>query len=145
MIKALRHVGLVVNDLNSSLNFWCEILGFKIVKRLEEKGKALDTMLGLKNVNVTTVKLAAPDGGILELLRFNSHPSSCNWSGNQYSTGLTHIALTVQDIEDAYKRLKQAGVTFPAKPQLSADGKVKAIYAKGPEGIFIELVEDLTC
>jgi catechol 2,3-dioxygenase-like lactoylglutathione lyase family enzyme len=141
MIKALRHVGLVVNDLNSSLNFWRDIMGFKVIRQLEEKGKNIDKVLGLKNVDVTTIKLSAPDGNVLELLRFNSHRSSSNWSGSPYSTGLTHIALTVQDMERTCQRLKKAGVTFPAEPQLSADGNVKVIYATGPEGVLIELVE----
>ena len=141
MIKALRHVGLVVNDLNSALNFWRDIMGFKVIRRLEEKGEIIDNILGLKNVDVTTIKLSAPDGNVLELLRFNSHQSSSNWSGRPYSTGLTHIALTVQDIERTCQRLKKAGVTFPAEPQLSADGNVKVIYATGPEGVLIELVE----
>ena len=141
MIKALRHVGLVVNDLNSALNFWRDIMGFKVIRRLEEKGEIIDKILGLKNVDVTTIKLSAPDGNVLELLRFNSHRSRSNWSGSPYSTGLTHIALTVQDMERTCQRLKKAGVTFPAEPQLSADGNVKVIYATGPEGVLIELVE----
>ena len=42
------------------------------------------------------------------------------------------------------KKLSKVGVTFPASPQTSPDGKVEVIYAKGPEGILLELVEVLS-
>ena len=88
--------------------------------------------------------IAAPDGQLVELLRFHSHPDSAQWNGTAYSTGLTHIALTVDNLDQLLVKLKQAGVSTPASPQHSPDGDVKVIYAKGPEGILLELVEVLT-
>ena len=34
----IRHIGLVVPNLKKSINFWCKKLGFKIYRRLEERG-----------------------------------------------------------------------------------------------------------
>ena len=53
----IRHVGIVVNDLEKSLHFWCEVLGFVVFKRIVEKGSNIDLMMGLKNVEVETAKL----------------------------------------------------------------------------------------
>lgn len=141
MITAIRHVGIVVTDLEKAITFWCDIMGFKILLQMEENGPHIDAMMGLSGVKLKTTKLAAPDGNIIELLYFASHKHKSSWQGSPYSTGLTHIAFTVEDIDDAYKNLKKAGVTFPADPQISPDGSVKVIYATGPEGILIELVE----
>lgn len=141
MITAIRHVGLVVADLEKSLKFWCETMGFVVSRQMEESGPHIDAMMGLKDVRVTTAKLAAPDGNLLELLHFHSHPDEASWEGRPYSTGFTHIALTVQDLDETYRLLEQAGVTFPAEPQRSPDGGVKVIYATGPEGVLLELVE----
>lgn len=141
MITAIRHVGLVVADLEKSLKFWCETLGFVVSRQMEEFGPHIDAMMGLKDVKVTTAKLAAPDGNLLELLYFHSHPDKQQWEGRPYSTGLTHIALTVQNLDETCRRLQQAGVTFPAEPQRSPDGVAKVIYATGPEGVLLELVE----
>ena len=144
MITAIRHVGLVVADLEKSLKFWCETMGFVVSRQMEESGPHIDAMMGLKDVRVTTAKLAAPDGNLLELLYFHSHPDKQQWEGKPYSTGFTHIALTVQNLDEICRRLQQVGVTFPAKPQRSPDGVAKVIYATGPEGVLLELVEIIT-
>ena len=144
MIQAIRHVGLVVSDLEKALYFWCDVMGFLISRQMEEEGPQIDAMMGLTDVKLTTVKLMAPEGGqILELLKFHSHPSKNFWGGMPYTTGFTHIAVTVDNMDETYKRLKNAGVTFPSDAQVSADGLVKVIYATGPENVLIELVEIL--
>ena len=141
MIANIRHVGIVVTDLENAITFWCDIMGFRILRQMEEFGPHIDSMMGLSDVQLKTTKLVAPDGNIIELLYFVSHKHKSSWQGSPYSTGLTHIAFTVKDIDDAYHNLKKAGVTFPADPQISPDGSVKVIYATGPEGILLELVE----
>jgi glyoxylase I family protein len=143
MITAIRHAGLVVADLEQSLKFWCDAMGFVVSRQIEESGPHIDAMMGLKDVKVTTVKLAAPDGNLLELLCFHSHPDKPRWAGKPYSTGFTHIALTVKDMEETLHRLEQFGASIPAEPQLSPGGHVKVIYATGPEGVLLELVEVL--
>lgn len=143
MIRAIRHTGLVVADLDRALHFWCDLLGFKVTKQMEESGPHLDAMMGLTGVRVTTVKMAAPDGNLLELLRFHSHPDKPGWEGAPYSTGFTHIALTVDNLDQLVTQLVQEGVRFPAPPQHSPDGYAKVVYAQGPEGVLLELVEVL--
>jgi len=138
---SIRHTGLVVSDLERALEFWCGVLDFEVLTRMNEEGPFLDAMMGLEGVKVTTVKLNAPDGGILELLNFQSHPDKKAWLGEPFSTGLTHIALTVDDIENKIKAMKEFGCGISNSCQLSPDGKVKVIYAKGPENLLIELVE----
>lgn len=144
MINAIRHTGLVVADLERALHFWCDVIGFKVVTQMDESGPHIDAMMGLKDVRVTTAKLAALDGNLIELLHFHSHPDQPRWNGSPYSTGFTHIALTVDDLDQLVSKLTQEGVNFPAKPQFSPDGKVKVIYAQGPEGVLLELVELIT-
>ena len=144
MIKNIRHVGLVVHNLEQSLSFWCDMLGFVVARRVDESGEHLDAMLGLKGVLVTTVKLTAPDGSMLELLHFHSHKDiKKSWNGKPYSIGFTHIAVTVENLDITYKTLSKAGVTFANTPQCAPDGSVKMIYASGPEGVLIEFVEVL--
>jgi catechol 2,3-dioxygenase-like lactoylglutathione lyase family enzyme len=142
MISGIRHLGIVVHDLNYSLDFWVNIIGFKVSRRMEEEGAHLDTMLGLKNVKVTTVKLSANDGNLIELLHFHSHPDETKWRGKPYSTGITHVALTVEDIDKVLSKIERFGLTCSNYPQLSPDGLVRGVYANGPEGLLIELVEE---
>jgi len=141
MINQIRHTGLVVANLELALSFWRDLLGFNIDKQMDESGPHIDAMMGLKNVEITTVKLSAPQGGVIELLYFKSHPDIDVWRGTPYTTGLTHLALSVKNLDECYEKLSDAGFTFPAPPQYSLDGLVKVIYCQGPEGVLLELVE----
>lgn len=140
----LRHVGIVVTDLAISKEFWCSTLGGSIYSEMRESGEYLDNMMGLKNVDVTTTKLrlSGDDVGI-ELLYFHSHFDDGPWLGAPYTTGLTHIAITTTDLTKTYIALKEVGVKFADEPQYSPDGKVKVIYAQGPDNVLIEFVEEL--
>ena len=140
---SFRHTGLVVADLESSIKFWCEIMGFKISVRMEESGIHIDRMMGLDNVKVTTVKLIDCSANILELLCFHSHSDSLRSSCLPYSLGFTHIALTVDDIDQVLHQMRSFGCAHSPTPQLSPNGKVKVVYATGPEGVILELVESI--
>lgn len=144
MITQIRHTGLVVADLEVALRFWCDLLGFTVARQMDESGPHIDAMMGLKDVRLTTSKLTAPEGGMIELLYFHSHPDCPTWTGTPHSTGFTHIAMTVTDIDKICETLKKEGVIFFAPPQFSPDGKVKVTYCKGPEGVLLELVEILS-
>lgn len=141
MITKMRHTGIVVCDLEVSLNFWRDVMGFRVSKQMQEQGQHLDKMMGLENVQVTTVKLVGPDDSMIELLCFSSHPDKKIWHGNAYSTGLTHIAFTIRNMDEVRYKMSNAGYAIENEPQLSPDGNVKVVYCKGPEGLILELVE----
>jgi catechol 2,3-dioxygenase-like lactoylglutathione lyase family enzyme len=143
MINGVRHTGIVVNEIENAIKFWVNLLGFKVVMDQIEEGEFIDKLLGLKNVSVRTVKLAAQDGSLVELLHFISHKSLPTWDGNPYKTGLTHIAFNVADISNMVSILEQNGYTQINRFQKSLSGKVLVCYVKGFEGLLLELVEQL--
>jgi len=142
MIKNIRHTGIVVNDLETSLYFYRDLLGFQIVKQMEESGTYIDNISSLHNIKVTTVKMAAPDGQMIELLQYHSHPREQKLR-EICDIGIAHIAFTVEDLKSEYDRLKASGVPFNSPPQLSPDGYAKVTFCTSPEGTLIELVEVL--
>ena len=141
MIKSFRHAGIVVADLDRALTFWCDVLGFRVQRKMLETGPFIDALLGMKDVKVTTAKLAGPDGYQVELLYFHSHPSQPAWKGTPSTTGLTHLAFTVSDLDNLCTRLANAGMQFSAAPQIAPDGGAKVVFARGPENLLLELVE----
>ena len=54
-------------------------MGFEIVSEQIESGEFIDHLLGLENVIVQTVKLAAIDRTLIELLNFKSHSHNEFW------------------------------------------------------------------
>ena len=140
MIK-IRHTGIVTKDIKKSLYFWNKIFKFKINKDLNEKGKTLDKVLKHRNVKVRTLKLKDDFGNLIELLYFKS-PKAID--KNKYFTnskGITHLSVTVKNINYIYKKYKK--IKFNSKPLLSEDKKVLMTYCRTPEGCFLELVQEL--
>ena len=141
MILGLRHVGIVVSDLNEAIGFYCSLLGFQHVQKAYEFGHSLDAMLGIAGVKVTTVKLIAPNGGMIELLKFDA-PGSSPVGRAIFDLGISHIAITVQNLDKEYQRLKLCGVEFISAPVQS--GAARVAFAIDPEGNRVELVQDIT-
>ena len=140
MIKEVRHIGIVVNNIENSLKFYRDLLGLKVIKDMDEQGVYIDNMLSLDDVQVKTVKLSADTGNtLIELLDFKSHND--NEVRNFYTIGASHIALTVDNLEDLYKHLSANNIKFNAPPQKSPDGIVKVTFCNDPDGTPIELVE----
>jgi len=143
-MKAVRHFGIVVSDMERSLHFYRDLLGLNIVRAMDESGQYLDNMLALKDVRVTTVKMSAESGSTLvELLEFESHPRQPRGDLEVCSVGPSHVAFAVDDLDAIYRRLLQAGVHFNAPPQLSPDGYAKVTFCQDPDGTSVELVEVL--
>ena len=141
----IRHIGIVVTDIEQSLQFYKDVLGFKILKKADESGTCIDNFLNIQNTNVTTVKMIDPNNNILELLYFNSHPelSDTNKFRRLTEIGCSHFALTVNDLDTLYSTLKEQGIEFNHPPQVSDDGNVKVAFCRDPDGTFIEMVEEL--
>ena len=142
MITAIRHTGIVVEDLEKALSFYADVLGFRLVRRAEESGPFIDRVLGLDRLRLTTVKMAAPDGQLIELLKYHNHGGRRK-SLQINDLGITHIAVQVDDIEADYARLMSQGVDFTSPPQRSPDGKAIVAFGTAPEGTHIEFVQVL--
>lgn len=140
MILNIRHTGIVVDDLDASLDFYINKLGFVVSKQMDEHGMFIDRILGFNNTNVATVKMILNDGSMLELLDFKSHKAEKTVK-QLNDIGLTHIAFTVDDVDEMYSQFITQGVEFISNPQVSPDGYAKVVFCKAPEGTYIELVE----
>jgi catechol 2,3-dioxygenase-like lactoylglutathione lyase family enzyme len=136
-------VGIVVNDLGKNKDFWMNSLGFQIHVEALEQSPYIDELLAIKDPNLTTVKLIDSKGFVIELLKFDNYQVEESWSGDLKTTGLTHIALTVDDIEELVGNLKKLNYQLLSEIKMSPNGKVKVVFIKGPEGLMLELVEEI--
>ncbi len=145
MIKGYRHTGLVVRDLERSLGFYRDLLGLAVWKQAVETGSYIERVVGVPGVTLAWVKLKAPDGSILELLQYLSHPDPTVSPNPQPANrlGCSHVALTVTNLDQIYQNFNQHGVICKSPPQRSPDGAVKVLYCHDPDGIIVELVEEL--
>ena len=143
MANRVRHVGVVVKDLAKAIVFWTNLIGFKLHVDAKEVSPYIDELLGMKNPELRTVKLIDENSFILELLEFGNYPGKDNWEGNLSSTGLTHIALTVDNLDSLTSKLKQNNYEFVSNVMSSPNGIANVVFVRGPEGLMLELVEEL--
>jgi lactoylglutathione lyase len=109
-----------ITDIEASLDFYCDKLGLKEVRRLDhEQGR------------FTLIFLAAPgdESAQLEL--------TYNWDPESYSSGRNfgHLAYAVDNIYETCDRLMKAGVTINRPPR---DGRMA--FVRSPDKISIELL-----
>jgi lactoylglutathione lyase len=115
------HTMVRVTDIDKSLDFYCNKLGLKEVRRTEnEKGR------------YTLIFLAAPgdESAQVEL--------TYNWDPETYTGGRNfgHLAYRVDDIYATCQRLMDAGVTINRPPR---DGHMA--FIRSPDEISIELIQ----
>ena len=133
----------MVNDLEKNRDFWINTLGFKLHIEALEESPYIDELLAIKDPALKTVKLIDSTGFIIELLKFENYQVGKSWSGDLKTTGLTHIALTVDNLDELVKGLFKDDYQTLSDIKVSPNGKVKVVFVRGPEGLMLELVEEL--
>ena len=143
MIRSVRHTGIVVRDLEKSTEFYCA-LGFVKDNKAIEEGNFIDTVVGLQNTKLEWVKLKAPDGYLLELLQYHSHPESTEITQQKSNKlGCSHMAFSVDNIDRICKKIEQLCGFVINPPALTNDKKIKVAYCHDLEGVLMEIVEVL--
>ena len=118
------HTMVRVKDIDSSLDFYCNKLGLKEIRRKEsEKGHFTLIFLGAENSDDKT--------GLLEL--------TYNWDPEDYTEGRNfgHLAYCVNNIYETCDHLMKNGVTINRPPR---DGHMA--FIKSPDGISIEILQE---
>ncbi|MFA5920950.1 MAG: VOC family protein [Methylococcaceae bacterium] len=144
MILNQRHTGLVVRDLNRSISFY-EGLGLKVWRREEEAGPFIDDVVGISDVRIEWAKMKCPDGSLVELLQYHSHPDIqplADAPSNR--SGCSHIAFTVNNIARTCGELVKLGGTVVNPPAIAPSGLVRVAYCHDPDGILMEVVEEIS-
>lgn len=137
----LRHVGIVCEELEKTLDFYVQWFGCSVSRVMHESGIFISTILAYDKVEVKTVKLIFPEGNAqIELLHFKTSEMNSSLVGLT-SKGITHFAVTVKDLDGLYHSMLDAGVMFLSKPKISDDGVAKVCFCKDPNDVYIELVE----
>ena len=139
----IRHTGIVVSDAEKSIDFYTKLLGFEIKKDMLESGDYIDNFSDLKDVVVRTIKMTLENGDMVELLNYQTHPELPDMGRPITRIGCSHFAMTVENLDETYDRLVEAGVEFNSPPQYSPDGFAKVTFCKDPDGSLVELVEEL--
>src|SRR5262245_27569548 len=141
-VQRLTHMGICVSDLERSLRFYRDVLGYEEVGRLELEGEAVATLNGMPSAKVRAIYLER-DGWRLELLEFPvpgwigpSEPRPMN------QLGLTHLSFRVANLDATCAQLEAAGGGVLPGTRLGQPGApTHVIMAFDPDGVRIELIQ----
>jgi glyoxylase I family protein len=141
-LQRVSHIGICVSDLEQSLHFYRDVLGFQTLSKLDAAGEAVDRLLSLEGTDLHAVYLER-DGTRLELLHFAS-PGHDGAAGPRpmNALGFTHLSLRVDDLAATLQALRDAGVrvldeTFIDNPDFDS----AAVFVLDPDGTRVELVQ----
>jgi len=123
MFKRIDHVEIIPQDLEKTLKFYTEVLGFKIKERKKIGMPPLE--------EIVYVEL---NGTVIELMSVQN-PSPM--SSDPWRVGYRMIAIEVEDMDRAVEYLKGKGVEVSSGPVVL--GKSKRAEIKDPDGLSIEL------
>ena len=137
-------MGIVVEDLDKCLTFWRDVMGLKVAADFREEGEFIDTVQNLEGVKLHMIKLTAPDGSMIELLKDESHPTPPPDRNRMCDRGIRHIAFTVENVQQSWDTLNKEGCDVLSRPVVAPDGKARLFFARDPEGNLLEIVEILS-
>jgi catechol 2,3-dioxygenase-like lactoylglutathione lyase family enzyme len=142
-IHRIDHVGIIVNDLPPAKAFFLDF-GLEMLGEGKVEGEWVERIIGLHDVKEEVVMLRTPDGEAnIELVKFYK-PS--DEKGMQHplanTLGIRHIAFVVEDIEAVVAKLKKKGAELFSEIQ-NYENSYKLCYVRGPEGIILELAEQI--
>lgn len=142
-VDRIDHIGIVVNDLPAAIEFFLD-LGLELEGKAELEGDWLGRIVGLEDVKTEFVMMRAPGGQTaLEVIKFISPVDAKGIQENFSNTlGIRHITFAVDDIEGMLARLKAKGVEI-FSDIYNYENMYKLCYIRGPEGIIIELAEEI--
>jgi catechol 2,3-dioxygenase-like lactoylglutathione lyase family enzyme len=133
---SIGHTGFVVSDMDRSLAFYRDILGFPVLDDVVREGDYIGTMVGVPGARVRTVFVDAC-GHTVELVQYLTGSGTPVMAPSN-APGKGHISFWTNDIQADYERLRKRGVEFVSSPQYGPTGGA-AVYLLDPDGITLEL------
>ncbi len=128
-IQRMEHVGIVVDDLAAATAFFVE-LGLKLQGEGPVEGGWVDRVVGLEGVRAEIAMVDTPSG------RGGDRHAPAN------TPGIRHVAFAVDDIDAVVASLRARGAELVGEVERYEDS-YRLCYVRGPEGIIVELAEQI--
>jgi catechol 2,3-dioxygenase-like lactoylglutathione lyase family enzyme len=143
-IRRIDHVGIIVNDLAAAKDFFVAF-GLVVHGEAEMGGALVERLLGLDEAKTSLVMMGPPDGEAnIELIKFHRPADEqVPERAAVNALGIRHIAFLVEDIEAVVANLQEQGAEAFSEVQRYEDS-YKLCYVRGPEGIILDLAEEIT-
>jgi catechol 2,3-dioxygenase-like lactoylglutathione lyase family enzyme len=140
------HAGLHVADLDRSLAFWVEGLGFEVAAKFVAQDPGTRSVIGLPEADLNMAILHLPGtDAYMEVIEYRNAPGRHPVDPDHFNPNACHVAVYVDDLDAAWGRLEAAG------SRLVSDGMVtlvtgpmtggRVVCCTDPDGFRVELIE----
>lgn len=131
--KSVDHIAIAVHDLEASIKFYSEVMGYQLRERRETRGE--------KTAMISAVMVAGPITVVL--LQGTSAESQVSRFVENYGAGVQHIAIGVENLPAMAEELKSAGLEFDTN--IIEGGGLRQIFShRDPgSGMMFEFIERL--
>jgi catechol 2,3-dioxygenase-like lactoylglutathione lyase family enzyme len=146
LVSAVASVGMTVQDLERSVEFYSRVLAFHKIRDVEVSGgpwEHLEGVFGLR-IRVAWLQLGNEQIELKEYLTPKGRPVPPSLSNDHW---FQHIAIITSDMDRAYTRLRQNKVRHvSSRPQLLPDylksaAGIRAFYFEDPDGHPLEILQ----
>jgi catechol 2,3-dioxygenase-like lactoylglutathione lyase family enzyme len=143
------HFSFTVGDLDRSMAFYRDLLGFELVHTQEQDNEYTRRLVGFPDAVLRVAQFAVPGQprGIsrhdLELVEY-VRPIGVRRESRICDPGAAHFAIAVRDARGEHERLTAAGVRFVSAPNAITAGVNRggyACYFRDPDEIVLELLQ----
>ena len=142
-VKRMDNVGIVVEDLAATIEFFRE-LGLELEGRGMVEGAWAGRVTGLGDQRVEIAMMRTPDGhSRLELSRFLTPPVIADHRNAPVNAlGYLRVMFAVEDLDETLERLRNHGAQLVGEVVRYEDA-YRLCYIRGPEGLLIGLAQEL--
>ena len=147
--RGVFHFSFTVSDIEQSITFYRDVLGFELVHRQDQDNAYTRRLVGYDNASLRVAQFRVPGQprGVsthdLELVEYVS-PKGERGDINVCNPGAAHMAITTTDALAEYDRMVEAGVRFFSPPNAITAGVNEggyACYFHDPDQIVLELLQ----
>jgi catechol 2,3-dioxygenase-like lactoylglutathione lyase family enzyme len=142
-IVAADHTGITVSNLERSLAFWRDVLGFELSHRAHQKGELAEQITGVLGAEILIAVVKAP-GHKIELLEYLAPDDGKKLDARPCDVGSVHVALIVDDLDAVLETIAISGWQAAGQPQtlkVGPNAGKRVIYVRDPDGTTIEFMQ----
>lgn len=143
-IWRLHHVGITVADLERSIHFYRDVLGFALIRRRSSDADYLGQQTGFPGVRLEAASFQPALGGpSFELVQYMTDAGEAHAPATNCA-GTSHLCFQIADILELYQSLLVQGVRFKTPPVKITAGPNEGglvVYFFDPDGCILELFQ----
>jgi catechol 2,3-dioxygenase-like lactoylglutathione lyase family enzyme len=143
-IISADHTGITVSNLERSLAFWRDVLGFEFSHGAHQKGELAEQITGIKGAELKLAVLKTPGGHKIELIEYLAPADRKRINLRPCDVGSVHVALLVDDLDAVLARVVASGWKVAGEPQTLTKGPnagKRVVYVRDPDGTTIEFMQ----